>query len=292
MTVDTLLIGSSGKLGKNLKKCLGSRCLTTSRNAATASADIELDLRNPETFDWDLLQDLRYGLIVAAVSDPDQCFLDPITSMAINVEGTIKVLQKMRDYGVKPIFLSSEMVFDGVRGSYKEADDPNPILVYGQHKHFVELHIQDHFDDFLILRLAKIYSTKLGDGSLFNQFHRSTLGLDCTIYATNQFFTPTAQEDFDGVIERCLDLDVSGLFHLSSGYRMSRWELYELFASKSGLQSRARPGLLEDLPFVERRPRDLSLDGSALESSLSFTYTNPEQGLAQWISNLELGTSS
>jgi dTDP-4-dehydrorhamnose reductase len=290
MKVDTLLIGSSGKLGKDLKNCLGSRCIATSRKVTTASGDIALDLQNPAVFDWELLKGFRYGLLLAAVSDPDKCFLDPTTSRAINVDGTIKVLDEMKKYGVKPIFLSSEMVFNGENGNYSEEHVPDPILLYGQHKRLVELHIQDNFDDFLILRLAKIYSIKPGDGSLFNQFQQSALKLDSAVYATDQFFTPTAQGDFNSVISRCLDFDVSGLFHLSSGYRMSRWELYELFAEKSGLQAWARPGLLKDFPFVEPRPRDLSLDGSALASSLSFTYTSPEQGLGQWISNFEAAT--
>jgi len=77
-------------------------------------------------------------------------------SKALNVDSIKRILNRLKEWEIKPIFASSEFVFDGKKGNYKETDEVNPILLYGKQKVAIEDYIQSQFKDYLIFRLAKV----------------------------------------------------------------------------------------------------------------------------------------
>src|SRR5687767_4880060 len=55
-------------------------------------------------------------------------------AILVNFTGTNIVCQQAERVGAKVVYLSTEQVFDGVRGNYSEEDEPNPINDYGRSK--------------------------------------------------------------------------------------------------------------------------------------------------------------
>lgn len=108
--------GSQGQIGRRLVKM----------GVAPLNCDIlsdfeiarELHRVNPDVI-----------LHCAAKSGIDECEKDYELALAVNVQGTAKLCHQAGDS--KVILLSSDQVFDGKDGCYKETDTPNPINSYG-----------------------------------------------------------------------------------------------------------------------------------------------------------------
>ena len=91
---DVLILGSDGKLGSGLMKKLEFRARGTTRRTDLLPNEIFLNLLDHESIqNLKNESDYRFAIIVAAISDPDQCFVNQELSNLINVESTIKVLK-------------------------------------------------------------------------------------------------------------------------------------------------------------------------------------------------------
>ena len=74
-------------------------------------------------------------LHTAAYTDVDGAEAHPEVAEAINVEGTRNVVRAVRGTHTTLVYISSDYVFDGTKGSpYVESDRTNPLGVYGRTK--------------------------------------------------------------------------------------------------------------------------------------------------------------
>jgi dTDP-4-dehydrorhamnose reductase len=282
---DVLIIGSDGKLGSGLFDKIRDRAIGTSRRSSSHTSMLHLDLLSHESIQNLInVSTLKVAVLVAAISDPDECFTNQKLSKAINVNAQIEILKILKKESIKPIFISTEMVFDGEKGFYSELDKPNPTLIYGKQKLEVEEYIQKHFRDFIIFRLSKIYSEINNDNSILNAFYSDIISNRVTRYARDQYFTPTLQHDFELAVSSIIDKNLSGIYHVSSGFRINRWNFFELFAKKIGNFGNVQPCFLRDIRFLETRPMDLSLNGDKLSKASNINFTTPEEGIDKWIS--------
>ena len=94
----------------------------------------------------------------AGISSIDKCEQDYELALAVNVWGFNNVCELAGDG--KVVLLSSEQVFDGVVGNYKEDDEPNPINNYGHSKFGAEAIAQLYGDK--IIRLSRGFSNRIG----------------------------------------------------------------------------------------------------------------------------------
>ena len=281
-----LVIGADGKLGSGLMKQLKGRANGTTRRVNLQANEIYLDLVNPDSIE-SLKKNLNYdfAILVAAISEPDYCFLDQKISWVTNVESIVEILKILKEYRIKPVFISTEMVFDGNKGFYSESDKTDPILIYGKQKLEIEKIIRQNFSDFIIVRLSKIYSALNNDNSILNNFYSDIINSKVAYYAKDQYFSPTLQDDFELAVLGLIKKNLCGVFHVSSSHRISRWEFYQLFAEQIGNYGKVRPCMLKDIKFIEQRPSDLSLNGKKLSRAIGLTFTTPEAGIKKWIAN-------
>jgi dTDP-4-dehydrorhamnose reductase len=71
----------------------------------------------------------------AAYTDVDGAEADPATAMRVNGEGTAHVAAACRAVGAGLVYLSTDYVFDGRKGTpYREEDQGNPLNAYGRSK--------------------------------------------------------------------------------------------------------------------------------------------------------------
>ena len=65
--------------------------------------------------------------------------------------------------------MSSDGVFDGIKGDYSEKDKPNPVHRYGFIKYELEKFLIKSKKEYLILRFGKIISKSMNDQTLFTE---------------------------------------------------------------------------------------------------------------------------
>jgi len=94
----------------------------------------------------------------AAKTDVDDCELNPDLAWTNNALATCHVAMACRQVDATLIYISTDFVFDGKKGSpYDEFDVPHPINVYGRTKLAGEYYATQIAPRFLIVRTAWLF---------------------------------------------------------------------------------------------------------------------------------------
>ena len=84
--IKTLIVGENGFIAKRLSKYIDSMgCKSINYQLTTSSSEIKndtifLDLSDAENFDYSLLENFSYVILLGGVSSPDFCENNPIQS--------------------------------------------------------------------------------------------------------------------------------------------------------------------------------------------------------------------
>jgi dTDP-4-dehydrorhamnose 3,5-epimerase-like enzyme len=117
---DVLVTGGSGLLGKTLQKKLKGDYPTHA----------EFDILNYSQMD-NFIASKKYKTILhcAAYTNVPKAETETgaMDTMNINISGTLNLVNLCKKYNIKLIYISTDYVFDGTKGNYKEHDPTNPI---------------------------------------------------------------------------------------------------------------------------------------------------------------------
>jgi dTDP-4-dehydrorhamnose reductase len=94
-----------------------------------------------------------------AITNVDFCENNEDLSYQVNVAGVQHVANAIKDKPCSLVFFSSDYIFDGYSGPYKEIDVPNPQNIYGQHKLLAENIVKEIPS--LIIRTSWVYGLDL-----------------------------------------------------------------------------------------------------------------------------------
>jgi dTDP-4-dehydrorhamnose reductase len=140
----------------------------------------------------------------------------------LNVTRIIELLGEIKKLSLIPVFISSESVFDGLKGGYVESDTPNPTFNYGLHKKIVEDYILKNFNSFLILRLSKVLGINPNDGSLIPSLLNKISANEDIYCAYDNFMSPIYVLDVVRYTLSLISMGEVGIFHLSSNIQYNR----------------------------------------------------------------------
>ncbi len=279
---DVLVVGASSFVGRRLMARLGPRALGTYASCP-APGLVHFDATGSRLEALLAGRDFSHAVLLLGDTRPDSCFADCRRSQAVNVDGLRRVVDALLAAGVTPVFTSSEFVFDGERGGYRETDPAEPILLYGRQKLEVERYLQAHAPHAPIFRLAKIYGTTPGDGTLFSAWLQALQdGKRSFTVAADQRFSPVCLDDVVEILVRAVESGAQGLYHLAGPQAMSRLELFELLlgllpdALREGVA--VVPCSIRDFPLAEPRPLDVSLRVDKLVADFGCHLVTPEEG--------------
>ena len=87
----------------------------------------------------------------ASLTNVDKCEIEKDATEKINVLSTKYLVECVDNKDIKLIYISTDAVYDGVRGDFSENDKVNPLNYYGQSKYEGELEIAKK-ENFLIFR--------------------------------------------------------------------------------------------------------------------------------------------
>jgi dTDP-4-dehydrorhamnose reductase len=201
----------------------------------------------------------------AAISSAEEARRDPQRSTAVNVEATRFLSEWAARLRRRLVYISTDLVFDGSQGWYREEDPPAPIMVYGQTKHVAERFVLAAPGG-CVARLSLLYGPARS-GSV-GYFDRTVAALRAGIpqaFFTDEFRTPLDYASAAAVVVRLAESDTSGLIHVGGPERLSRFELMQRAASTLGLDPHlVKPNRRADVALPEPRPADVSLDSSRL----------------------------
>jgi dTDP-4-dehydrorhamnose reductase len=169
----------------------------------------------------------------AALGQPDFCEQNRETCFAVNVTGTKNIAESCKKINSFLVFLSTDFVFDGESGPYRETDKVNPINIYGKSKLQGEQLIHETSTDHAVVRLCSVYGIPLsGDArNIITWVQENLVKMKSIKAVDDQVRTPTYIGDATDAIITLADKKISGIFHISGEQALTPYDMAMATAS-------------------------------------------------------------
>jgi len=272
-----LVSGASGLLGSKVVNLALKKGFTVYSGYLShmplEGIPVKIDVSNRENV-LEVVSKIKPNVIVhcASLTDVDKCELDKELAKKINVEGTKNIVEAAEKVNSFLVFISTDYVFDGLKGMYKEEDKTNPINFYGYTKLLGEEIVKSSKVDYLIARTSVIFGSKPASGKInfalwLIEKLRNNQKVEVLV---DQFVSPTLNTNLAGMIIEACERQLLGIYHLSGATRVSRYEfalkLAETFNLNKDLIIASR---MEKMSWIAKRPKDSSLDTSKAKRDLN-----------------------
>lgn len=228
-----LITGSNGLLGQKLTDILIRRNQDNQATKITLLATSRGQNRNPKTDGYTYLDldvtnpDMARQIIAkhvpdviihtAAMTNVDSCETNPQACYALNVDAVASLAALAEEYKIHLIHLSTDFIFDGEKGPYKEEDTANPLSVYGKSKLLSEQAVQAMQGPWTILRTILVYGV-IADPSHSNivLWAKASFEQQKHLRVINdQSRMPTLVEDLAEACIACALGHHQGIYHIS-----------------------------------------------------------------------------
>jgi len=234
---------------------------------------IKLDIRDINSLS-DLIINKQPEVIVhmAALGNVDQCEQDHDLAWNVTAKPSIAIASIAKKIGAFSLYLSTDYVFDGISGGYRELDPPAPINYYGLVKLIGEIAFQSAGGECAIVRASSIYG--LGPGRMnFAKFLISKLQNNEEVRAlVDQYTTPTQATLLAKALMEIIEERLTGIFHVT-GERLSRYDFAIKVAEKLGFdKTLIKPAKMEEMKWIARRPKDSSLNCEETRKKLKTVF--------------------
>lgn len=288
-----LITGSNGLLGQKLVKLLanvsGIEIFATSlgENRIKLITDFNyqsLDITN-RTELLKIFNQFKPNVVIntAAMTNVDLCEDKKEECWDLNVNAVKYLIEACQNNNTHLIHLSTDFVFDGENGPYKEEDQPNPLSYYGESKYEAEKLLQDSNIKWTIVRTIIVYGV-VEDMSRSNivLWAKQALekGSPLTI-VDDQFRMPTLAEDLAYACWQIAERGLKGIYHISGKDFMSVLDLVNRVADFYHLdKSIISPIKSATLNQAAKRPPKTGFILDKAIKDLEYSPCTFEEGLA------------
>jgi dTDP-4-dehydrorhamnose reductase len=224
--VRAVIIGGSGQIGGWLLRSLTERGHSAVGTYATAAFPglVHLDSSDSSSAaDWLRAQKADVVFYPAGFTWVDQCERDPERARGSNLEQPLNLARVAAESHARFVYFSTDYVFDGRSGPYRETDTPNPLSVYGTAKRDAEVALAEALGDrTLTVRTSWVFGPERQGKNFAYQLVRTLRegrSLNCP---SDQASSPTYGPDVALATVRLVELGLSGLVHVAGPEVMDR----------------------------------------------------------------------
>jgi dTDP-4-dehydrorhamnose reductase len=269
----TLIIGGSGLLGSVLIDYFPDAFYTYNNTKIEKNNAYKLNILDTESIKF-LLEKLYPKIIIvtAALTDVDKCEIDSELAYNINAKPFYIITDYIKKVNGRLIQISTDYVFSGQKGNYKEDDLRYPINIYGKTKMQAEDIIIGSGIDYTIIRTSGIFGINMATGKTnFFLWVYNNLKENKDIYLVNdQYYSPTLNTMLSKAVREIYEKEISGILHYSSLDKISRFEFGNLVAEVSGFDKNLiKETRMEYMNWKAKRPRDSSLNNEKAKKLLN-----------------------
>ncbi len=199
----------------------------------------------------------------AAAANTDYCQINQTESHKINVDTSINIAGLCMERNIPLVFVSTDMVFDGLNAPYKEEDPVCPVNVYGEQKVLAEKEMVKRCPDMTICRTSIMFGHYPDRSKNWFQKNIESMRMhrDVQLFVDEYRTFLSVRKAVSGLL---LAIDkISGILHLSGDERISRYDFARLVTDVFHINNaRLIPCDFADVPVKAPRAKDLSLDNS------------------------------
>jgi len=291
-----LVTGASGLLGLNTAleasqqhEVFGSVNENVIQN--TAFTVIQSDLTDPGALEK-LIDECQPEWVIncAALANLEACEANPALAEQLNSELPEKLANYVAKGGARLVHVSTDAVFDGKRGNYTEADQPNPLSLYAKSKLKGEEAVLTANPQAIVARV-NLYGWSLsGKRSLAEWFVNNLFAGNSIMGFTDVYFCPLLVTDLAKLLLRMLEHGFQGLYHVVSSECSNKYEFGVRLAQLFGFEERLiKPALVSESGLKAARSPKLTLRADKLINELGESTPGLNSGLEEFFAQFEKG---
>lgn len=212
----------------------------------------------------------------ASYTNVDGCEDDKITSLQVNYEFPLLLSNLVKETEITIIHISTDYVFDGLKGLYAIKDEPSELLQswYSSTKRDSEKVVLDA--NGCVIRTNVLYGSETDSPDFLVWLKNRFLSNEPFSVVYDQFNNPTSYRDLALCIMKVIEKDIKGIIHSGGKDWISRWELAQVYAlslGKNPEEISMEPISTKELNQKAQRPLlgGLSIDES--EHKLDFRFS-------------------
>jgi len=273
-----LINGAEGQLAKALKRTLKPK----SEHSVAFLSRKDWDIGDEQST-WAIVKEYQPDVLIntAAYTKVDLAEKEFSQAAMINHRALNSISSASNQFGVRLIHVSTDYVFDGLKGKPFMEDDPCfPLNNYGLTKRLGELAITRSAIDYAILRTSWLY-TSTGN-NFFNTILRLAKEKAEISIVSDQVSAPTYAEDLADTIWRIIEpcqKKIKGIYHYSNSGQASWFQFASAIVKHAGIDCVVRPIPSADYPQAAKRPGYSKLNTDKISNQLNIDIPSWQDGL-------------
>ncbi len=197
---------------------------------------------------------------IAAVAE---CRRNPVRAHQVNTQAPALLAELAEQARARFLLVSTDLVFDGEKGWYREQDAPSPLSVYARTKAAAETAVLA-VPQGIVLRMSLLFGPSIVGRPYFFDDQVAALreGRPLTLFS-DEWRTPLSLATAARALLAMVRSELPSILHLGGPERLSRLEMGQRLAAYLGVAPSTIVAMpRSSVPAVEPRPRDTSLDCS------------------------------
>jgi len=287
-----LVTGSAGLVGQQVVKDLSKShqvfsCYNESKPEYGDS--VKMDLKNREMIS-SILTEKKPDIVIhlGAMTGVDLCEKEKTSASEINTKATEIIAKECSKLNSFLVYVSTDYVFDGNLGMYKEDDVINPLGFYGKSKLEGEKVVQNFSTNWCIARTSTpfgLHPTKKSFPMWVIENLQKQKQIDVLI---DQFTSPTYIPNLSRMLIEISERHITGIIHTAGASKISRYQMACMVSDKLNLDSTLLKQIsINKMKWVAQRPKDSSLDVSRASSILNEKPQKIDQSLNLFINEMK-----
>lgn len=288
-----LIIGANGLIGKAIAERINKICDWIGTYNKRAAAGLrQVDITSKSELDRIFLE-VRPQYVVNCANlagGVDFCESHPDCAAMFHFDAVKSIVKLCKKNNIMFIFISTDYIFDGTKGQYKEDDSPNPVNLYGKLKLKAEQLICNNLNKYLIIRTTNVFGwdpETVTPNYIMNLYR--------TVKNGNKFNAPSflkgnptyVYDIANAIIELCKK-DAMGVFHVVGSSFINRFEWAVKACSILGLDCSLINEIKQPWPDMTPRPLYSSLNTEKFRKSYDTILHDVSNGLMLMRERLEL----
>ncbi len=217
------------------------------------------------------------------MTNVDRCEQDEAGAYLLNREMARWVARASTEQGAQLVHISTDAVFDGRRGGYREEQRPHPINVYGRSKLAGEQAVKHAHPRAIICRTNIFGWNALSKLSLAEWFLDSLESERRTPGFSDVWVTPLLVNDLAGILVQMLEADLKGTYQVVGADCVSKYEFGVRLARVFHLATELiEPVSVDEAQLRAPRPKRLCLDGRKAARALDLSLPRLNDGLKRF----------
>ena len=294
-----LVTGKNGQLGRSIQKLVNTDTKIDNNQSFNEFIFIgrgELDLTSESSTNHYFNSNDKFDIIIncAAYTAVDKAEEEQDLANQINHLAVKQLAQIAKNQQAKLIHISTDYVFDGESNkSYTEADETNPINVYGKTKLAGEKALQAiMLTNAIIIRTSWVYS------EYGNNFVKTMLNLgkerDELNVVSDQIGSPTYATDLAETILKIIDNknyqnkeQLTEIYHYSNEGEIGWYDFAKEIFKLAKIDCKVCPITTEQYPTPAKRPKSTFMDKGKIVEKFSIKTPYWKETLCSCINNIE-----